>query len=190
MDAVRTINYIHDYALNEFPEILQAIIPRKPYILIGHSDGGSISLIHAAERSSLLRGIVSEAAHVFVEPETLEGIRGAVDAFERGKFKGLYAYHGDKTDNVFRAWSETWLSEWFKHWNIEYVLPSIHCPLLVIQGSEDLYGTEHQVQSIASKASGRAEIFFIENCGHVPHLERSELVRERVSAFIDTLRKP
>ncbi len=36
----------------ELPRLLENIIPGKPYILIGHSDGGSISLISGAERPS------------------------------------------------------------------------------------------------------------------------------------------
>jgi len=188
LDSVRTIHYIHDYALNELPRVITSIIPDRPYILIGHSDGGSISLIFGAERSPLLRGIITEAAHVFVEPETIEGIRVADDAFARGKFGGLYAYHGKKTRQMFNAWSETWLSEWFKHWNIEYLLPSIHCPVLVMQGREDQYGTERQVRSIVSKSSGSAEPFFVANCGHAPHREQAETVLEKAAGFIEKTR--
>ena len=41
----RTIHYLHLYALDELPMVIHAAIPDRPYILIGHSDGGSISLI-------------------------------------------------------------------------------------------------------------------------------------------------
>ena len=186
--SARTIHYLHDYALYELPRILGAVIPQRPYIVIGHSDGGSIGLIHGAQRSPLLQGIVVEAAHVFVEPETIAGVRGADEAFEHRKFKGLWKYHGDKTCRVFKSWSETWLSEWFATWNIEYVLPSIQCPVLVIQGGDDRYGTERQVQSIASKVSGYAETFIIDNCGHVPHVEQAGTVLDKITGFIDFIR--
>lgn len=180
----RTVHYLHDYALCELPEVLQAIIPNRDYILIGHSDGGSISLISGAEQSPLLKGIVTEAAHVFVEPETIEGIRAADEAFERDHFKGLYKYHGDKTDNIFKAWSNTWLSNWFKFWNIEYLLPSVQCPLLAIQGKDDQYGTKYQVHSIVSKSSGPSDALFVKNCGHTPHLEQPDLLIEKISEFV------
>ena len=187
LDYERTIHYVHDYALNELPGVLDAVIPDRPYILVGHSDGGSIGLIYGSERSPWLKGIVSEAAHVFIEPETIEGIRVADEAFERGKFKSLHTYHGPKTRQIFKAWSETWLSQSFSHWNIEYLLPSITCPLLVIQGRQDQYGTERQVNSIVSKSSGRAEAFLVDACGHAPHSEHPDLLIAKISEFIAQL---
>jgi pimeloyl-ACP methyl ester carboxylesterase len=180
----RTIHYLHDYALKELPQVIDALIPNKPFILIGHSDGGSISLIFGAEKPPYLRGIITEAAHVFVERETLDGIRKADEAFEKGKFSGLFKYHGEKTQGIFKAWSETWLSQWFKYWNIEYLLPSIEVPMLVIQGCDDRYGTKDQVDSIISKSAGKAVPSLVENCGHSPHQELLEFLLELMSRFI------
>lgn len=185
LDSVWTIHYVHDYGLSELPAVINSIIPGQPYILIGHSDGGSISLIYGAERPRLLQAIVTEAAHVFVESETIQGIRAADRAFERGKFAGLNKYHGEKTRQIFKAWSETWLSEWFAHWNIEYLLPSINSPLLVMQGREDQYGSERQVETIVSKSSGAAEPYIVEQCGHTPHWEQPEITVEKISHFIE-----
>lgn len=180
----RTIRYVHDYALDELPKVLKAAIPGHDHILVGHSDGGSISLIYGAQRPAGLKGIVTEAAHVFVEPETIEGIRAADEAFERGKFKGLVRYHGEKTRQTFKAWSETWLQASFGFWNIEILLPSITCPLLVIQGADDQYGTAAQVKAIVSKSAGKAEAFFVEQCGHAPHLEQPDILLEKMAAFV------
>ncbi len=184
----RTIHYLHDYALKELPEILERTIPGKPFILIGHSDGGSISLIFGAEKPALLKAIITEAAHVFVEPETLRGILAAVGAYEKGHFRGLAKYHGAKTDALFRAWADTWRSEWFKFWNIEYVLPSIACPLLVLQGSQDQYGTERQVETIVAKSSGQTTSVLIDKCGHAPHQEQPEKVLQILAEYIGRLR--
>ena len=186
-DADRTIHYMHISALNELPFLCTSCIPGRPFILIGHSDGGSIALIHGAERSPLLRGIITEAAHVFVEPESIEGIRRVDSAFRRGEMRGLFRYHGEKTEKMFRAWAETWLSDWFQSWNIEYVLPSVHCPLLVIQGREDQYGTERQVQAILTKTSGMAQAVLLDHCGHTPHLEKTETVLAAMSEFIQRI---
>jgi len=187
LNSGRTIHYMHDYALKELPDVINALIPGHPFILIGHSDGGSIGLIFGALRSPLLKGIVTEAAHVFVESETIEGIRQADEAFDGGKLDRLNTYHGGKTRQIFKAWSHTWLSNWFGHWNIEYLLPSITCPMLIIQGVDDPYGSEDQVNSILSKSWGPAESFLIENCGHTPHLEQPEIVLEKMSGFIEKI---
>ncbi len=184
LNTGRTIHYLHDYALNELPGVINALIPGQPFILIGHSDGGSIGLINGATRHPLLKGIVTEAAHVFVEPETIEGIRRADEAFDRGKLAGLNTYHGGKTRQIFKAWSQTWMSDWFRHWNIEYLLPSVICPMLIIQGEDDPYGSKDQVRSILSKSSGPAESCLIENCGHTPHLEQSKIVDDKICGFL------
>lgn len=180
----RTINYLHRAALVELPDVLNRLIPDIGYFLIGHSDGGSIALIHGAERAPLLRGIITEAAHVFVEEETLAGIRVTTEAFAAGKLQGLSAYHGEKTEAVFRAWSDTWLSPAFRHWNIEYLLPSIACPVLAVQGAEDQYGTLAQVDAIAGKIPAAVKAM-VEDCGHVPHREQTANVSELMARFLE-----
>ncbi len=185
---IRTVHYLHEYALGELPEVLGELIPGRAFVLIGHSDGGSIGLIFGAEKSPFLKAIITEAAHVFVEPETLRGIEAAAEAYEKGHFSGLFKYHGDKTDDLFRAWADIWRSELFQYWNIEYVLPSIACPLLVLQGSRDQYGTERQVETIVANSSGRATPVFVDNCGHAPHQEQPEKVLQILAEYIGRLR--
>jgi len=183
----RTIDYLHEYARDELPKIIDSTIPGRPYILIGHSDGGSISLLFGAQKPLLLKSVVTMAAHVFVEPVTLEGIKIATKAFDQGKLSGLFKYHGEKTTSIFNAWSETWLSPEFKYWNIEKDIHPIDSPLLVIQGIDDQYGTQKQVDSICSNVSGNAQAHMIKDCGHSPHSEQPEHVINIISAFITTL---
>jgi pimeloyl-ACP methyl ester carboxylesterase len=185
--SIRTIHYIHEYALFELPFVIERLLPDRPYILIGHSDGGTIGLIHAAEKPIQLEGVITEAAHVFVEPETLSGIRDTVDAFGKGQMERLYHYHGDKTERVFSSWSDTWLSDWFQSWNIEYLLPSITCPVMVMQGLDDHYGTKRQVDAIISGVSGFVEPVLLDKCGHSPHRDEPEAVAARMCVFIEQL---
>lgn len=184
LKAPRTIHHFHDSALNELPQVLDALIPGRPFILVGHSDGGTIALIYGAEQHKLLKGIVTEAAHVFVEDATITGIERADEAYEAGKFKGLHKYHGDKTHTIFKAWSDTWRFEWFRHWNIEYLLPSIKCPVLAAQGVDDQYGTKGQLDAIAGKAGGLVEPFMVKDCGHIPHLDQPGVMIDAMSKFI------
>ena len=182
--APRRVNYLHEYALVELPEVISALIPDRRFFLIGHSDGGSIGLIYASQKPELLMGIVSEAGHVFVDEKTLEGIRATGERFQAGKFDGLIKYHTDKTAAVFGAWHQTWLSHWFRHWNIEYLLPSVECPALVLQGADDPYGTIAQVDAIVSKLSGRCRKQIIDNCRHTPHQDQPARVLDFMAEFI------
>lgn len=180
----RTIHYLHNYALLELPELLEQVLPDTPYILIGHSDGGSIALIFAGERPPLLKGIITEAAHIYVEEQTLAGIRVADEAWAQGKLRGLARYHGDKTETLYRAWSETWLADWFQSWNIEYLLPSIKAPLLVIQGADDQYASPDHASCITSHTSGYAHMEIVDACAHVPHIEAQAAVMRLMADFI------
>jgi len=183
LGAVRSIHYLHEYALNELPAVLAALLPQRAYWLVGHSDGGSIALIHAAERPARLRGVITEAAHVFVEAVTLEGIRAAREAWEAGKLKGLERFHGDKTENIFAAWADTWLEPSFAYWNIEYLLPAIACPVLALQGSGDQYGSAAQPAAIAGKTA-HGQPLLLPACGHTPHAEATDATLDAMRRFI------
>jgi pimeloyl-ACP methyl ester carboxylesterase len=179
----RSVHYLHEYALIELPAVLERLLQGRPYIAIGHSDGGSIALLHGAARPDALLGVITEAAHVFVEDVTLAGIRTALEAWQAGKLRGLERYHGAKTGAIFHAWADTWLAPAFAQWNIEGVLASIACPVLALQGEGDQYGTAAQLASIAARAP-RARRQLLPDCGHTPHLENPDATLAAMAAFI------
>ena len=135
-------------------------------MLIGHSDGASISLINAGGTPSTgLRGVVTMAPHVFCEEVSVSAIRKARDAFVgRDLRKRLTKYHHKNTDCAFWGWCDDWLDADFMHWNIEEYLPSITAPQLVIQGKEDPYSTVVQVDSIVSQSGGPVDVCMLERC--------------------------
>ena len=180
----RTASYLHEAAEEELAQIIAGLIPKEEYILVGHSDGGSIALIHAAQRPAGLRAVITESAHVIVESVTLAGIRAAQYRFSQGGLdKSLARYHGDKTESTFFAWATTWLSEEFRHWSLLDLLPQIHCPLLAIQGREDHYGTNRQAEIIAESAP-QTQVVLLDACGHAPHREQEEKVLQLMEEFI------
>ncbi|MAX78843.1 MAG: alpha/beta hydrolase [Crocinitomicaceae bacterium] len=190
LNKKRTREYLHDYALKELPAFLKAIGQSEPLVLFGHSDGGSIALLFASVYPHLVKALIVEAAHIFVEPETLKGIQPAKKLYTSTSFKRkLEKYHADKTDDVFYSWYNTWLSAEFKHWNIETHLSSIKAPIVVLQGSEDEYGTLKQVNSIIDQvASVQKSQHIIGKCGHVPHLKAKEEVVRLSEDFLRTIK--
>lgn len=159
-------------------------------ILFGHSDGGSIALITAAKYPNKINGIITEGAHVFVEDITIKGIEEAIEAYKTTDLKSkLEKYHGDKTEDMFWAWTSTWTSDEFKSWNIESFLPAIKCPSLIIQGKEDEFGSLLQVEKIINQTKGESEQLIIEKVKHTPHKEVPELILEEVSKFINFVKK-
>jgi len=183
----RTVHYLHQSAMVELPALVELLAPGREHIVVGHSDGGSIALIYAAGRPQALRGVISVAAHVFVEDITIEGIRAVLAAHGSGKMlRALARHHGDKAETVFSSWADTWLAPWFRKWNIEYLLPAIACPLLAMQGSDDHYGSGAQLDAIERGTPGARQLL-LPDCGHSPHLEQPEATLQAMAAFINHL---
>lgn len=152
-------------------------------ILFGHSDGGSIALLAAALDQSKISAIVTEGAHVFVEEITLDGIRAA-KLQAPGLLRRLKKYHGDNTEGAFDAWTETWLRPDFRDFNMEHFLPQIHCPMMVIQGEKDEYGSEKQVDAIVDQVHGQAVKYMVPEVGHTPHRDAADLVLQATAQFM------
>jgi pimeloyl-ACP methyl ester carboxylesterase len=181
-DKKRESQYLHHFALDHLPAFIESIQLKQELIIIGHSDGGTNALLYSSKFPKQVKGIVTMAAHVLNEEETKAGIQPAIEAFEAGKMKGLEMYHGQKTDSLFYNWASTWLSDDFSNWNISKDIKGNNAPALIIQGEDDQYGTKNQVKIIC-KLLENATPFFIENCGHAPHLEKSKEVIEKIKSW-------
>ena len=173
--------FMHDAALNELPEMLENLEIENP-VLIGHSDGASIALIHAGTYP--VRGVAVMAPHVFVEEHGLASIKNLSATFETSDLRDrLGKYHRDPR-KTFRLWTDAWLEPGFRGWNIEEYLPRIKCPLLAIQGEDDEYGSMAQLEAIARQAGGSCELLKLPQCGHSPHKDQPEKALHSVSGFI------
>ena len=180
----RPTDYLNREAEEALPEVLAACGIARP-LLVGHSDGGSIALLYAAAHPESPVACITEAAHVFVEEVTLAGIREADEVWRTTNLRERLArYHGEQAETVFRGWTETWLRDDFRHWRMTDLLPAITCPLLVIQGADDQYGTEAQVEAIVQGSAGPARPLLVPNCGHAPHAEQPEVVLQAMAGFI------
>ena len=157
-------------------------------ILFGHSDGGTIALIAASKYPENVKAVICEAGHIFVEDITVKGVEEALNAYKTTNLpQRLEKYHGDKVEMIVKAWTEIWLSDKFRSWNIEYLLKYIKSPLLFMQGETDEYGTLDQVEKTVSQIKGTAEKFIIPNIGHTPHKESPEIVLNKSIEFINSV---
>jgi pimeloyl-ACP methyl ester carboxylesterase len=177
-------DYMHREALEVLPGLIAALGLASP-ILVGHSDGASIALIHAG-MGGAVRALVLEAPHVFVEDVTVAAISAAKDAFDKGDLKRRLArYHVD-VESAFRGWNEAWLSPPFRDWNIEAVLPAIACPVLLVQGADDPYGSLAQLDAIERGLGGMHRRVVLP-CGHAPHREAEAATLSAMADFIAAL---
>lgn len=180
----RGADFMHREAREDLPALLRHLRIDRP-LLIGHSDGASIALIYAAEGNGPApEALVLVAPHVLVEECTLEGARAARRDYDAGSLRAALARHHADVESAFRSWNDTWLSREFRDWNIADLAPRVPCPVLLVQGLADQYGTTLHVDHIAAAAPGPARTLLLGGCGHRPERERPSLL---IAAITDLL---
>ncbi len=176
-------DYMHREALEVLPALLQALDIERP-VLLGHSDGGTIALIHASRFE--VAGCMVMAPHVVVEDMSVKAITAARDAYQNGPLRQRLEPHHANVDCAFWQWNEVWLSDSFRAFDIRPELNGISAPLLAIQGESDPYGTMAQIDDIA-RAVPHAQRLKLPHCGHSPHRDQPEAVIQAVQDFMRAL---
>jgi len=181
----RLVRFMHDEALDYLPELLDKLGIDRP-ILLGHSDGASIALIHAGGSGRAVRGVIVMAPHVMVEDKGIRAIEATRRNYENTDLRDKLSRYHSNPDSAFWGWNDIWLHPQFRAWNIEEYLPQIHCPVLAIQGEEDQYGTMEQIDRVV-RGIPHAEILKLKDSGHSPHRDQTQVVIDRVADFVTKL---
>jgi pimeloyl-ACP methyl ester carboxylesterase len=200
------VRFMHEEALAVLPKVLDAFAVREA-ILVGHSDGGSIAIIHAGGlRDPRVHALILEAPHVFVEEVGLESIREIGDLYRNagaGRMPAnrpqdagapttfrqrLARYHGENVDQTFWGWNDVWQNPEFRSWNIEEYLPGIKVPVLLIQGKDDQYGTREQLRKVEAGCPGPVRTLMLKSCGHSPHLDQPERALKVMKEFVEEIK--
>ncbi len=176
-------DYMHREAWEVLPALLRRLGIAAPPVLLGHSDGGSIALLHASRHP--VAACIVMAPHVVVEDVSVKAIAQARDAYDKGLRDRLARYHAD-VDGAFWQWNDVWLSEGFRKFDIRPECRIIQAPVLAMQGVDDIYGTMRQIEEIAPTA-GTFAIEKLDRCGHSPHRDQPGLTLDRVLAFLAKL---
>ncbi|GAB4351161.1 MAG: alpha/beta hydrolase [Gammaproteobacteria bacterium] len=186
VEVPRPLTYMHDEGLRVLSKVLDAA-GLGEVVLVGHSDGGSIALIHAGGVGDpRVRGLILMAPHVFNEPMCVASIREARTAYETTDLREkLQRFHGDNVDCAFWGWNRAWLDPDFMQWNIEEYLDGVRVPVLLIQGEEDQYGSLSQLEAIERQVRGPVERLVLPRCAHSPHRDQPEATLEAIARFID-----
>jgi pimeloyl-ACP methyl ester carboxylesterase len=175
-------DYMHREAWEVLPELLDCLAIEKP-VLLGHSDGGSIALLHASRHP--VEACVVMAPHVIVEDLSVRSIEQARQAWDDQFRERLQRYHAD-VDGAFWQWNDVWLSPQFRGFDIREDCRRIAAPVLAIQGENDAYGTMRQIEEIAP-TQGPLTMEKLPDCGHSPHRDQPELTRRLVTDFLTSL---
>jgi pimeloyl-ACP methyl ester carboxylesterase len=176
-------DFMHRQALEVLPALLAALDVRDKPWLFGHSDGGSIALLHAAHHA--VAGAIVLAPHIMVEDLSVASIEQARVAYETTDLRQRLARYHDDPDSAFNGWNRIWLNPSFRHWSIEAEIEAIRCPLLAVQGLDDEYGTLAQIHGIARRLP-RTRLLELPDCGHSPHKDQPIAVLDAAAEFIQS----
>ncbi len=175
-------DYMHREAWEVLPSLLKDWGIEKP-VLIGHSDGGTIALLHAARLP--VAGCVVMAPHLMVEDMTLSAIEAAKNAYVEGDLRQkLSRYHTD-VDCAFWQWNDVWLSQAFRSFDIREECKSITAPVLALQGADDAYGSLRHLDELHT--AGTVERHVLPDCGHSPHKDQAQKSLDLVAWFLKGL---
>ncbi|MEZ5816890.1 MAG: alpha/beta hydrolase [Hyphomicrobiaceae bacterium] len=180
--APREPDFMHYEALEVLPKLLDGLSIERSF-LVGHSDGASIALIHAAEHPDCIEGAVLMAPHVFVEAISQESIARISEVYERTDLRRRLSRHHAHVDDAFFGWSRIWLDPRFRSWSLGHECQRLNVPTLLIQGEDDEYGTLAQLDAIEGAAPVRPERLVLGKCGHSPHRDREAEVIDAIAAF-------
>jgi len=180
----RTPSFMHEEAREILPALLEDLGLDEP-VLVGHSDGASIALIYAADHR--VYAVVAIAPHVFVEEICLTEIRRARETYETTDLRERMARHHRDPDAAFFGWNDVWLHPDFPRWDITDVVERIDCPLLLIQGERDQYGTMAQLDAIEQRAAGPVRRVHLD-CEHSPPTELPDETINHIARFVAILR--
>lgn len=182
-DLPRPLNYMTQEAVEVLPEILDEIGFQKG-ILLGHSDGATISAIYAGSIEDFrVRGLILMAPHFFSEDMGIAEITQAKEAFETSDLKTkLGKYHKDP-ESTFRGWNDSWLHPEFRKWNVAEVIDYLRIPTLAIQGIDDQYGTQAQIDELSDRSYAPVDVVMLENCRHAPFVDQPDAVVREIQEF-------
>lgn len=182
-----------DFMTCEATETLPKVLDLMGFqrgILLGHSDGATISAIYAGSvLDHRVRGLVLMAPHFFTEQGGLDEIAKARDAFETGDLKQRMAKYHRYPEIAFHGWNGVWLDPEFVKWNVSDVIDYFRIPVLAIQGRDDQYGTLAQVEEIETRSYAPVDMLVLDNCKHAPHQEQPDQVLEAVAEFAERLER-
>ena len=169
----------------DFLEDVLAAAGIEDCCLVGHSDGGTVALLHGARYRGRVRAIATIAAHVRRDELTYGQVLRHNEMYRDGDIPDwMSRFHGDKAAHLLKCWTEVWQKTLYDSWDISDEIAAIEAPLLSLQGSEDAYGLPSQLESIG-KAVSHAQTEMIDGLGHFPQLEDPPQIVARIKDFLE-----
>lgn len=172
-------------------------------VLVGMSQGGFTSLRAALAHPRRVRALVLiDTAAAAFDAATLAGYRETQRAWVEGGPVGdtaaamaeLILGPGADASIWIAKWQSRAPAEWDQPWNtvlgrdeLFHRLPEIHCPSLVIHGSEDRAFDLGVAEGLHKELADCRDLVLIEGAAHAPNLTHPLPVNRVLRSFLDSL---
>jgi pimeloyl-ACP methyl ester carboxylesterase len=181
--AKRTDAYYLRQVNTVIPTLLDHFSIADP-VLYGHSEGAGISLLYAAI-SHRIRALILESPFVVSTNAAAELIEKMSAAYPGSKLQERLAHYHQHPDEVFASWTQWAITLGDEVFPLRDFLPRITCPVLVLQGARDEFGTSLQLAALQAAIPNLQHETY-PDAGHLPHKEQTDRVLQRVSQFLST----
>lgn len=72
----------------------------------------------------------------------------------------------------------------FAHRTLDDQPGRVTCPALVLHGDQDEYGSTQHPERMANLTAGESTLRILQDCGHVPHRDKAEVVLELIASWL------
>ena len=185
--ALRTNEYFLHQVNHVIPSLLEHFSVTAP-VLYGHSEGAGIAMLYAA-LSHNIRALILESPFILNNPEAVKLTEAMIAAYPGSKLQQRLALYHQHPDDVFASWT-SWATMLGKEaFPLRDFLHRIACPVLVLQGARDEFGTTLHLETLQSSIPNLQHETFSDT-GHLPHREQTDRVLQRVSHFLSNTTLP
>jgi pimeloyl-ACP methyl ester carboxylesterase len=163
------------------PALLAHFAVERP-VVYGHSEGAGLAMLFAATMQTA-KLLILESPFVVASETSHQFILNMAAGYQGSHLQQRLAnYHRD-ADAVFASWIAGVKELRANEAPFREFLPRILCPVLVLQGADDEFGTTRHLQALLA-ALPHLEHEMLADAGHLPHRQQTEAVLARVRRFL------
>lgn len=202
---------MYERGLQELADLI-SVLQLKRIILVGHSDGATLSLLAASgQHSNIINqfkvpdctlsdlkekivAVIAESPHMWFDKSCLaEGFnifRETTEKTERFWLSTARDHQEKYAKAVVKRWQALWNhNPEFEKFDDRHALQHIECPVMVIHGKQDPFFPPVHSQFIydsvkKNKGATESEFVLFPESGHTPHREQKELYNSAVLPFL------
>jgi valacyclovir hydrolase len=164
-----------------------------PVVILGFSDGAEASLLLAASRPDLVRGLIAWGVCGVVSPEELASVEkwlpvSAWGPEHEGWKREIIKWQGEEQlEPLITDWVAAARAIYARGGNISYDQSArIECPVLLMNGDREVGNTPRDAKRLAARISN-CRLEFIADSGHIIQTDQPDILNGYIRDFLRTL---